>query len=207
MSESVAMRWRSTVRRLPLAGAAVAGAAVGHSVAYLIVAPEGRTRAALLAGTGHGYWSTAVAAEIVLGLLAVISTVVRHFGRGLRREERPARDTPWPRLATRIVLLQVTIFAVEEVIERAASGHALTDLVSDRLMSIGVLVQVAVAVVVATLLVWLGRAAEAVGRALGRGPLPRPVRVPASRPRPAGRPVSRSRGVHGIRAPPHGSLA
>ncbi|HEX8929476.1 MAG TPA: hypothetical protein VGA45_11215, partial [Actinomycetota bacterium] len=61
------MGWRSTLRRLPLAGAGVAGAAVGHSIAYLIVAPQGRTRAVLLAGTGHGYWSTMVAAEIVLG--------------------------------------------------------------------------------------------------------------------------------------------
>src|SRR6266568_816316 len=57
------MGWRRTIRRLPLAGAAVVGAAVGHSIAYLIVAPQGRARATLLAGTGHGYWSTAVAAE------------------------------------------------------------------------------------------------------------------------------------------------
>jgi len=91
------MRWRRTVRRLPLAGAAVAGAAVGHSVAYLVVAPEGRTRAALLAGTGHGYWSTAVAAEIVLGLLAVVTTIVRHVGSGLRRGQRPAGAEPWRR--------------------------------------------------------------------------------------------------------------
>ncbi|HZD74879.1 MAG TPA: hypothetical protein VE776_13520 [Actinomycetota bacterium] len=40
------MGWRSAIRRLPLAGAGVAGAAVGHSIAYLIVAPQGRTRLA-----------------------------------------------------------------------------------------------------------------------------------------------------------------
>jgi hypothetical protein len=78
-----------------LAGAAVVGAAVGHSIAYLIVAPQGRTRAMLLAGTGHGYWSTAVAAEIVLGLLVVVSTIVRRFNDGRRRQPRPPCDEPW----------------------------------------------------------------------------------------------------------------
>src|SRR6266511_1651027 len=118
------MGWRRAIRRLPLAGAAVAGAAVGHSIAYLIVAPQGRARATLLAGTGHGYWSTAVAAEIV------------------------------------------------------------------------------VAVGVATLLVWLGRAAEAVGRALGRERPLRPVRVAIAWPSVVVRPTSLARRADGIRAPP-----
>src|SRR6266545_4874131 len=87
------MGWRRAIRRLPLAGAAVAGAAVGHSIAYLIVAPQGRARATLLAGTGHGYWSTAVAAEIVLGLLVVVTFGLRHFNRGRRSPKRPV--APW----------------------------------------------------------------------------------------------------------------
>jgi hypothetical protein len=93
--------WRSPIRRLPLAGAGVAGAAVGHSIAYLIVAPQGRARAALLAGTGHGYWSTAVAAEIVLGLLALVTFLARRLtaacGRGAARAAtNPGRG--WPRV-------------------------------------------------------------------------------------------------------------
>lgn len=196
------MGWRRTIRRLPLAGAAVAGAAVGHSVAYLIVAPEGRTRAVLLAGTGHGYWSTAVAAEIVLGLLALVMFLGRHFHRGLVSRKRPPSEEPWARLAARLALLQVSIFGVQEVVERAASGHPIGDLLSDRLLSIGVLVQLMIAVLVATLLVWLGRAAEAVGRAFGRERLPRPIRVPVTRPRIAVRPTSCPRGVRAIRAPP-----
>src|SRR6266540_1301778 len=89
------MGWRRAIRRLPLAGAAVAGAAVGHSIAYLIVAPQGRARATLLAGTGHGYWSTAVAAEIVLGLLVVVTFGLRHFNRGRRSPKRPPSEEPW----------------------------------------------------------------------------------------------------------------
>src|SRR6266540_1202531 len=130
------MGWRRAIRRLPLAGAAVAGAAVGHSIAYLIVAPQGRARATLLAGTGHGYWSTAVAAEIVLGLLVVVTFGLRHFNRGRRSPKRPPSDEPWAWLAGRLSLLQVTIFLVQEVVERAASGHAIDDLLSDRLLSL-----------------------------------------------------------------------
>jgi len=201
------MDWRSTIRRLPLAGAAVAGAAVGHSIAYLIVAPEGRTRAALLAGTGHGYWSTAVAAELVLGVLAVATFLARHFNRGLRLQRRPSGDEPFARLATRLALFQVTIFVVQEVVERAIAGHPIADLVSDRLLTIGMLVQIGVAILVATVLVWLGRAAEAVGRALGRGAQPRPVLGQVTRPRVAVRAVWRSRGAHGIRGPPRIGIA
>jgi hypothetical protein len=201
------MGWRRTIRRLPLAGAAVAGAAVGHSIAYLIVAPEGRTRAALLAGTGHGYWSTAVAAELVLGVLAVVTFLARHFNRGRRLQKRPPGDEPWARLATRLALFQVTIFVVQEVVERAIAGHLIGDLVSDRLLSIGILVQIGVAILAAVLLMWLGRAAEAVGRALGRGAQPRPLPARVARPRMAVRAVWRSRGAHGIRGPPRTGIA
>jgi len=195
------------IRRLPLAGAGVAGAAVGHSIAYLIVAPQGRTRAALLAGTGHGYRSTLAAAEIVLGLLAVLMFLGRHFHRGLRSPRRPASEEPWAWLAARLALLQITIFAVQEIVERAAVGYPIGGLATDRLLSIGVLVQIVVAVGVATLLVCLGRAAEAVGRVFGRPRLPRPVRVAIARPRAAGRLASRPGRACGIRAPPHFRIA
>ncbi|HZC99907.1 MAG TPA: hypothetical protein VFA46_06860 [Actinomycetes bacterium] len=201
------MQWRRTVRRLSLVGAAAAGAAVGHSIAYLIVAPQGRTRAALLAGTGHGYWSTAVAAEIVLGLLAAASVTARHFGQGLRRQPRVPGDEPWAWLAARICLLQTSIFAVQEIIERAATGHPVGEVVRDRLLFVGFLIQIAVAVVVAALLVWLGRAAEAVGRAFGRGPLPRHDHVPLVWSARSVLPASRPRRIRAIRAPPRPRMA
>jgi hypothetical protein len=201
------MEWRRTVRRLPLAGAAVAGAAVGHSIAYLIVAPEGRERATLLAGTGHGYWSTAVAAEIVIGLLVVFSTVAGHFSDGLRRQRRPASEEPWAWLAARLCLLQASIFSVQEVLERVASGHPVGEVVRDRLLFAGFLMQVVAALVMATLLVWLGRAAEAVGRAFGRGPRMQAVPQPLVPPATAVPPVSQPRGVHAIRAPPRALMA
>jgi hypothetical protein len=95
------MELRCAIRRLPLAGATVAGAAVGHSIAYLIVAPQGRSRAVLLAGTGHGYRSTFAAAELILGLLAIATFVARRFDRGLHRRRRPASAEPWAWVAVR----------------------------------------------------------------------------------------------------------
>ena len=146
-------------------------------------------------------------AEIVLGLLAVLMFLGRHFHRGLRSPRRPASEEPWAWLAARLALLQITIFAVQEIVERAAVGYPIGGLATDRLLSIGVLVQIVVAVGVATLLVCLGRAAEAVGRVFGRPRLPRPVRVAIARPRAAGRLASRPGRACGIRAPPHFRIA
>jgi hypothetical protein len=72
---------------------------------------------------------------------------------------------------------------------------------------VGVLVQLLVAAVAATLLVWLGRAAEAVGRALAGPPPPRPAGVVVPWPPRVVRPVSRPRGTLGSRAPPRLRMA
>jgi hypothetical protein len=50
------MELRGLARRLPLAGAAVAGAVVGHGLAYALAVPEPGRRLAVLAGSGHAYW-------------------------------------------------------------------------------------------------------------------------------------------------------
>ena len=78
----------------------------------------------------------------------------------------------------------------------------MSDVVRGRLLFVGFLTQIVVAVTMATVLVWLGRAAEAVGRAFARDPWPRHVLPPLAWPVTAVRPVSRPRGVRGIRAPP-----
>jgi hypothetical protein len=49
------MRWRRFAHRLPLTGVAVAGAAVGHMVAYVLAVPSPTVRVALLGATGHAY--------------------------------------------------------------------------------------------------------------------------------------------------------
>ena len=114
--------------RLPLAGAAVAGAAVAHTLIYLVKVPDTRARAAVLAATGHGYWSVAVAAAIVLGLVAVGATVARHFRRGAGAAAPPAVPDRIDQLGFRLALLQSAIFVVQEAIERLAAGDPIGNL-------------------------------------------------------------------------------
>jgi len=198
------MQWRGLARRLPLAGAAVAGAVVGHALAYALVVPEPGRRLAVLAGSGHAYWSAAIAAAIVLGLGSLGATLARHFRAGLSPGGRAAGEPP-ARLAGRLTLLQVTIYLVQELIERAAAGAPLGGQVDGRLLLTGIAVQLLVAVAVAVALAWAGRVAEVAGRALRRRrparPDPRPTRLrPAAWVRP---PQLLAAGLGG-RAPPTG---
>ncbi len=189
-------------RRLPLAGAAVAGAVIGHGLAYALAVPEPGRRLAVLAGSGHAYWSAAIAAAIVLGLASLGATLARSFHAGLRPGGRTAAE-PMGRPAGRLALLQVTIYLVQELIERAAAGVPLGGPVNGRLLLTGVAVQLLVAVVLALGLAWAGRVAEVAGRALRRRRRrrldPRPARL-----RPTGwvRPAILLAAGLGGRAPP-----
>jgi hypothetical protein len=189
-------------RRLPLAGAAVAGAVVGHGVAYALAVPEPGMRLAVLAGSGHAYWSAAIAAAIVLGLASLGATLARHFRAGLGSGGRPAGE-PLGRLAGRLALLQVTTYLVQESIERAAAGVPLVGPVDGRLLLTGIAVQLLVAGALALGLAWAGRVAEVAGRALRRRRLHRPDHRPA-RVRPTGwvRPAILLAAGLGGRAPP-----
>ena len=189
-------------RRLPLAGAAAAGAVVGHGLAYALAVPQPGRRLAVLAGSGNGYWSAAIAAASVLGLASLGATLVRSFHAGLRPGGRTAAE-PMGRPAGRLALLQVTIYLVQELIERAAAGVPLGGPVNGRLLLTGVAVQLLVAVVLALGLAWAGRVAEVAGRALRRLRRrrldPRPARL-----RPTGwvRPAILLAAGLGGRAPP-----
>ena len=196
------MRVEGTGRRLPFAAAAVAGAAVGHTLLYLVAVPDTQARTAVLAATGHGYWSVAVAAAIVLGLLSLATVAGRHLLTGLGRARSPA-DPDLGALAGRLALLQSGIFVVQEVLERLAAGAPLSGLVEQRGMLLnGVLVQVLVAFGVAAVLHLLGRAAEAVGRALRRPGTCRARRVPVHWPALPARASRRPGATAAIRAPP-----
>ncbi|HTE70901.1 MAG TPA: hypothetical protein VK942_19445 [Actinomycetes bacterium] len=196
------MQWRGLARRLPLAGAAVAGAVVGHALAYALAVPEPGRRLAVLASSGHAYWSAAIAAAIVLGLVSLGATLARHFRAGLRPARRPAGE-PLGRLAGRLALLQVTIYLVQELIERAAAGVPLGGSVHGRLLLTGVAVQLLVAAFLAVGLAWAGRVAEVAGRALRRHRLQRPDARPAHlRPTRWVRPARLLAAGLGGRAPP-----
>jgi len=201
-----AMRWRRLADRLPLPGVAVAGAVVGHMLAYALAVPESGARLALLVTTGHAYWTAAIAAGLVLGLVSLATTLLRHFRAGLL-PGRPRPGQALGRLVAQLAGFQLAIYLVQEVLERVAVGAPLASLLDGRLLGVGVVVQVAIAVALAVLLCTAGAAAEAAGRALRR--LHR-------RPERSGRPVPGTvvawpsrllAGGHGSRAPPASLLA
>ena len=200
------MHRRGMALRLPLAGAAVAGAVVGHTLAWTLTVPAPAERLALLATSGHTYWSAAVAAAIVLGLASLAATLTAHFRAGLRAGRHPAGE-PFGRLAGRLAVLQIGIYLVQEVLERTAAGAPLGDAIDARLLLLGVAVQIAVAFGLAAVLAWVGRVAEVAGEALRRRHLPRlQPRSALSPPRPTGwvRPALLLGAGLGGRAPPIG---
>jgi hypothetical protein len=173
------MRWRRLAARLPLTGVAVAGAVVGHMVAYVVAVPEPSARVALLGATGHAYWTAAIAAAVVLGLTSLATTVWRHFQAGLLCGQ-PKPEPLVGRLAGHLAALQIAIYLVQEALERIEAGIPLHALLDRRLFLAGVGVQVAIAVMLAVVVAAASRVAAAAGRALRR---PRhrlqPVGLPA----------------------------
>ena len=198
---ALGMRWRRFAHRLPLTGVAVAGAVVGHMMAYVLAVPSPTVRVALLGATGHAYWTQAIAAASVLGLASLAATLRRRFRAGLLSGP-PQPGEHLGRLAVQLAGFQVAIYLVQEALERLEAGIPAHALLDGRLLVIGVAVQSAIALALAVLLTLAGRVAEAAGRALR----PRPRRAePAGRP-PAGRVVAWPSRLlaagRGSRAPP-----
>jgi hypothetical protein len=158
---------RKTPSALLLLGTAWAGAVAGHTLTYLLTVPQAAARDALLASTGHNYWAAAVAVALVLGLASVVSVIVRQFGGGLRGERTMGADGV-PRLARRLAALQVSIFLVQEVLERLDVGAPLGGVRTGRLLLVGVLIQALVATALAVALFLLARVSAAAGRAFQR---------------------------------------
>jgi hypothetical protein len=200
------MRWRRVAHRLPLTGVAVAGAVVGHMVAYVLAVPSPTVRVALLGATGHAYWTAAIAAAVVLGLASLAATLGRRFRAGLLAGGPPAAER-LGRVAAQLAGFQVAIYLVQETLERLEVGIPVHALLDGRLLVTGVIVQAAIALALAVLLAAAGRVAEAAGRGLRR---------PPRRVEPAGRPMvdlvvawpSRLLAAgRGSRAPPRSLLA
>lgn len=203
------MRLRAMVRRLPVAGAAVAGAVLAHTLIYATAAPDPGLRQQVLARTGHGYWSVAAATAVLLGVLAAAGTVARRLVGGPRPVRVASDAASLDALACRLTVLQVAIYTVQEVVERLVAGVPVDALGAfPRLLLTGFAVQGLVALGVAALLVLLGRVAEAVARILAARVPQRPSRGPAWLPAvPAAR-ASRLAGTPvGSRAPPVASIS
>jgi hypothetical protein len=182
--QGVRSRTGRHVERLGWAGAALAGAVVGHILTYLVAFVSPHSRQAALDETGHSYWNLALATAIAVGVWSAGLLVLRRFRR-TRRGERP--EGGLFHAACRLAMLQVTLFVCLEVGERLAAGAPLRGLIGHDLLPLGLLFQVLVALGLALMLRALATVVEIVARAL-EAPRPRPLRAWAL-PRPALQPT------------------
>src|SRR4029450_8066432 len=154
--------WRRFAHRLPLTGVAVAGAVVGHMVAYVLAVPSPTVRVALLGATGHAYWTQTIAAASVLGLASLAATLRRRFRAGLPAcPQQPGERLG--RLAAQLAGFQVAIYLVQEALELLEAGIPAQTLLDGRLVVIGVAVQSAIALALAVLVAAAGRGAAGLG--------------------------------------------
>jgi hypothetical protein len=134
---------------------------LGHMIAYVIALPMPDDRAGVLDASGHGYWSWAVPLATGLFCWAVVGHVRRHFQEGRSHAGSPST---WG-LGRRLVVIQVGLFLLVELTERAVAGEALATLGREQLLLIvGLVTQVVVAAALDRLCSWLAQAAGRLGR-------------------------------------------
>lgn len=118
--------------------AALAGGAMlfAHWIAYVASYGDPHARAHVLGETGHGYWLYAAA----FGLAAAT------FGFGaLVRHDTSAK--PVRSLGVRLARFQVAGFVALELSERWLTGHDVMQFLSEPVLWIGIVVQIAVALI------------------------------------------------------------
>ncbi len=155
---------RPIIRSGAVFGIALGGLLAGHALAYAGLAPNASSRAALLAATGHGYLPAADSITIVAALTGL---AVVFLG---RLTGAPDGIATFGAFARRLVAFQAIGFVVLEIAERLGAGAPLGDL--SRALPMGVVVQVAVALLSAALLRWLLRVADRVRELTEGAPVP-----------------------------------
>lgn len=157
---------------LMLLAASAAGLVAAHFLDYLLLFPDGSERHTLLIHTGHGYLPQAAWLAGGAAALAAIGAGVLGFRRGRRG---PGGGIGWGRSSLLLGAIQTAGFVTLEPLERLLVGAPVDDVVGP-LLAVGVLLQVLVAMVAASILRLIEGTAEAVGRGLSTPP-------PAARPR------------------------
>ena len=96
------MSERRSVRGMPFVGMAAAGVVAGHWLAYVLAVPASAERARVLIASGHGYWSLAIKAAVVLAVLSLGTVLAQRLNTRLRGDE-PVPERP-SRLALRLAV-------------------------------------------------------------------------------------------------------
>jgi hypothetical protein len=149
------MREASRFRGVPLFGFAVVGLVLGHVLSYLIAIPDPHHRDLVLHRTGHGYLPALAQVALILAIGAVAMVVGRAF---TRRSAGSAGS--YAELARGLAVIQVSAFAGQELLERLVADAPLAAPLDARVLGVGVLVQVVVAIAGAAVLRWLARVSD-----------------------------------------------
>jgi hypothetical protein len=138
-----------------------AGLTIGHSLSYLIAIPDPGRRALVLHQTGHGYLHVLADLATILATAALVTAALRTLGEGTVVRSETSR------LVWRVGAAQVAAFLAMEIGERIASHVALTELLTDRILAIGIVVQLVVAALGVLVLRWVAIATGRLARLLG----------------------------------------
>lgn len=142
---------------------ALGGLLAGHLASYFLVAPDAHARAELLAATGHAEGSLFATVSVAASFAAVIGIFVQRLG---ARRERGLLQVSRPRLVALLWAVQTAGFVGLEAWERGHGFAGVPELANEPAFLVGLVAQLAVALV-ATMLVCLVRAtAEALLRLL-----------------------------------------
>jgi len=180
---------RRTVPRGLVWSIAFFGVFVGHALTYVVLARNQVVRSAMLHATGHGYLPVTVHAGLALALIGLAAIFLGRLGN--------AGDAP-PSLARAmppVAGFQILTFTAIEIAERIAANAPLHDLT--HVLPVGAVAQCAVAFVVAIVIRFVLRTADAAAATLASSPsrpprgvvalIPAPIVVVASFDRPAPR--------------------
>jgi hypothetical protein len=151
------MSGRSVPRSL-VCSIAFFGVFIGHGLTYVVLAGNPVVRSTMLATTGHGYLPVTVHAGLALALIGLAAIFLGRLG--VRGDTPPsvARLLPW------VAAFQILTFSAIEVAERVAVSAPLHDLT--HVLPVGAVAQCAVAIVVAAVIRFVLRGADATADAL-----------------------------------------
>lgn len=169
----------------------IAGTMLGHAAGYLAAHPNPAARLHVLSASGHGYWEAGLWAALVGASFALFSV----FLAGRTSGADAGGGGTWWHLA----LVQMTLFAAVEVLERVAHG-APADVFAEPAFLFGLPLQILVAAVAAWFL-GLALKAGAATRRRSTG-LATPERDVPLRPCNDRIPASTDRRARSARAPP-----
>jgi hypothetical protein len=177
-------------------GVAVGGVLAGHWLTYLAVAPIAGPRATILHQTGHSYLGLANDLALVGALAAMASMFIAQL-------TSPAPAAGLLGITGRVVRFQVCAFVALEVLERVTAGSPLSDLIRSGILPIGVVAQITVGLLAASMIRWLLLTADRVAAAMGRAAAPPRRDMPRPLlPEPVFVPIFPHLSAAGVRGPP-----